>query len=308
MLQQNCKAVYLLYRWWICCGPRQLIWYSEYLMFGLSGDRVPALVIFSSTSQNRPYFALGFLYKVSGSFPEKCGRGVMMTTHTLLPSRLKKSSYTSTTTMGLVACNSLSFNFIFTLSFNLFAVSQRVQLYTIMLQLQSVTLTMPSVSDIYRWVERLKETGGNYYGFVRKHQNCSVLKASVWEAWTVHYVIYCFTIFILMLSSHLCLRVKTFFFELTNCIKVLGWMGDCVYEWMNGWVLDGCLFGLLGDFVDGWLDVIVIKWMGVWMDVWLDWWVIVLMGDWTELWVDELVFRWMVGWIDGWLGWCVMYW
>ena len=41
--------------------------------------------------------------------------------------------------MGLVACSSVSFNFIFTLSFNLFAVSQRVQLYTIQFQLQTVT-------------------------------------------------------------------------------------------------------------------------------------------------------------------------
>jgi len=50
--------------------------------------------------------------------------------------------------MGLVACSSVTFTFTFTLNFNLFAVSQPVQLFTIHFHLQSVTLTVPSAPDM----------------------------------------------------------------------------------------------------------------------------------------------------------------
>jgi len=44
------------------------------------------------------------------------------------------------------------------------------------------------------------------------------------------------------------------------------WVMD---EWMDVW-MDGCLVVLMGACVDGRLDIIVIRWMGVRMDGWLD--------------------------------------
>jgi len=185
VLQQNYKAVYLPYYWLICCGPRQLSWYSYCPQIGRSLVWIPKVAKFSSTRPKRPWVHLTSYTRGTSSFPGESGRDVVLTTHSgLLPGLKTEQSYTSTPPMGLGGLSRVTCTFTFTSHVNLFAVSQPVQLYTIQFQLQSVTLTVPSAPDIYRWVERWKVTGAKYYCFVRKTSKLSCLESFSFRSMT----------------------------------------------------------------------------------------------------------------------------
>jgi len=73
-----------------------------------------------------------------------------------------------------------------------------------------------------------------------------------------------------------------------------GWLGRCVYTWMDGW-MDRW-------WMDGWVDVCIHGWMDRWMDRWwMDGWVDVCIHGWMDGWMD----RW---WMDGWVDVCIHGW
>ena len=82
----------------IHCGPGELSRYSDQLRAGRSGDQNPVRARFSTTIQTGPGAHLASYTMSTRSFlGAKCGRGVLLTTHSHLALRLRKEQgYTST--------------------------------------------------------------------------------------------------------------------------------------------------------------------------------------------------------------------
>ena len=84
----------------------QLSRYSDWLLAGRSGDRIPVGSRFSAPVQTGPGAHPSSCTMGTGFFPRvKSGRGVTLTSHPLLvPLVMKEQSYTSTPPMGRKAC------------------------------------------------------------------------------------------------------------------------------------------------------------------------------------------------------------